>query len=529
MPRALRASALALVLLAAACDSGGSSGGGTGFALSPSTPSAKGDIASFSWGLYAEPPGLDYATAFDYPQNEILSNVCESLMRWTPQLTLEPGLAQEVRRPDPLTFVYRIRPGVRFHGGGTVTADDVVHSLNRHRDPAVGSTWVSAFEHVASIAKSGPLEVTVKLKSPDALFPQWMATSAGTVASARSLKSEGTRFGTPDGKVDCTGPFTLGRWNKGHSIEVDRFDGYWGRRARSGKVIFKIITDENARTNALLNGDTDGGYLLNPNSYAKLKGGGGLYFGRGATTVNLNVTNLKGTLGDVRVRKALSLALDRKGFVKAGLQGNGVPTSSLVTKDVWPQGVDGGTGLPSPETDIAAARRLVQDAGAVGRTVTVATSQIGPDVSLLATAVQAAGTRIGLKVDLRTVAPDAFTALFSDPKAREGIDAFPETYYLSVTDPLSMYRIFRTGQFENYQGFSDPAYDRAVDAADTEYDPVKRARLTQEVQRLESRQYLWIPVAEYPMSLFLNKRITGAPTSIAFMYYPWAADVGAAR
>ncbi|MFI6600714.1 ABC transporter substrate-binding protein [Nonomuraea sp. NPDC050536] len=503
-----------LALLLTAC--GGTAAPPTpAYTLSASTPPPKGDIDSFTWALYAEPPNLDYIYAFDYPQNMILSNVCESLMRWTPQLTMEPGLATRVTNPDQQTFVYTIRPGVRFHGGGEMTADDVVRSLRRHLDPALGSYWNKAVSNVQSVTKTGPMRVTVKLKRPDALFPQWMATSAGTVASAKS-------------PTDCTGPFKLGTWTKGQSIELDRFDGYWGRRARAGKVIFRFVPDVNARTTTMVTGEADGGYLITPDSYARLQssGKGRLYFGKSLTTVNLSVTNLKGAIGDVRVRRALMLALDRQGFLKTGLAGIGSLSAAPAPRDAW-QGAT--PGVTTPETpDLARAKQLVKEAGATGKKVVVATSPIGPDVSLLATAVQAAGTQIGLRIELKTIAPDAYTSLFSDPQARAAVDLFPNTYYLSVTDPLASYALFRTGDFENYTGYSDPAYDKLVNQALAEYDPVKRAALTARLERKAVDQALWIPVAEWPTSLFLGSRITGAPTTISYMYYPWAADVGAA-
>ncbi|WP_228555304.1 ABC transporter substrate-binding protein [Catenulispora pinisilvae] len=511
--------------------SGGSAtSGGAAYALSAATPVAKGPIDSFSWALYAEPTTLDYAQAFDYPQNMILSNICESLMRWNPDLTESPGLASSVAQPDPTTYVYTLRSGVKFHDGGTMTADDVVFSLKRQMDPATGSTWISTFDNVASITKTGALQVTVKLKKPDSQFGEAMANSAGTVVHASAVQAAGQNYGTA-GNLGCTGPYTLGTWVKGTSIELDRFPGYWGKPALAGKVVFKFITDPTALTNALLTGAADGGYLITPDSYARLKssGVGNLYFGKSLTTINLNVCNLSGTLGDVRVRKALLLALDRSGFVKAGLKGVGTVTSSIAPADSWPAGaVPPATDLAPTSQDLTQAKALIQQAGATGKTVTIATSPIGPDVSLLATAFQSAGTQIGLKVQLKTIAPDAFTALFSDPKAREGLDAFPETYYLSTTDPLAIYHIFGTGDFENYAGWSDPAYDKLIDQAEAEYDPVKRAAISARIQKIAMDQLLWIPAAEWPTSLFLDKRITGAPTSISYLYYPWAADVGSA-
>ncbi|MEV6108045.1 ABC transporter substrate-binding protein [Streptomyces sp. NPDC051940] len=505
------------------------------FALSKGTPAAKGEIDSFSWALYAEPPTLDYTVAFDYPQNTILSNVCESLMRWTPELTMEPGLAQKASNPDATTWVYDLRPGVRFHDGKVMTADDVVFSLGRQTDPDNAAAWAQVFQNVASVTKTGPLQVTVKLTKPDSQFPQYMATAAGVIASRAGVEAAGKDYGTSGG-LACTGPFKLGAWNKGQSVELDRFDGYWGKKAKSGKVVFRFMTDPSARTNALLSSDADGGYLIPTESYDRLRnsGVGKLYFGEGLSTVSVNITHMNGPLSDVRVRRALSLALDRSGFVKAGLGGAGTVTNSLTTRAAW-AGASEQTrkaaldGLPSVRPDIEKAKALIKEAGATGKTLTVATSSIGQDVSLLATAVQAAGTQIGLDIRLKTIAPNAFTALFTDPEAREGIDMFPLTYYDSITDPLDLLANFKTGAYMNFAGYSDKKYDEGVERATAVYDPDERLAIEAELQKHAAEQLLWIPVAEWPSAVFLNKRITGAPTTISYMYYPWAADVGAAR
>ncbi|MFC9292556.1 ABC transporter substrate-binding protein [Streptomyces sp. NPDC057011] len=503
--------------------------------LSASTPLARGEIDSFSWAVYAEPPTLDYTMAFDYPQNTILSNVCESLMRWTPALTTEPGLAQKASNPDPTTWIYDLRPGVRFHDGREMTADDVVFSLGRQMDPDNAAAWAQVFQNVTSVTKSGPLQVTVKLKKPDSQFPQYMATAAGVVASKSAVEAAGKDYGTTGG-LACTGPFELGTWNKGQSVELNRFDGYWGTKAKSKKAVFRVLTDPSARTNALLSGEVDGGYLIPTESYARLRdsGAGTLYFGEGLSTVNVNITNMQGALGDVRVRRALSLALDRTGFVKAGLGGAGTVTNSLTTRAAWAAAPEhtlktAFDSLPPSGQDIEQAKALIKEAGATGKSLTMATSSIGQDVSLLATAVQAAGTRIGLDIRLKTIAPNAFTALFTDPGAREGIDMFPLTYYDSITDPLDLLSNFKTGAYMNFAGHSDPEYDRLVEQAAAVYPVEQRLDIEAKLQHQASEQLLWIPVAEWPTALFLGKRITGAPTTISYMYHPWAADVGAAQ
>ncbi|WP_424217074.1 ABC transporter substrate-binding protein (plasmid) [Streptomyces sp. BI20] len=502
--------------------------------LSVTTPAARGELDSLTWALYAEPPTLDPTMAFDYPQNTVLANVCESLMTWTPRLTVEPGLARAVSHPDATTWVYDLRPGVRFHNGGEMTADDVVFSLRRQMDPANAAAWAQVFRNVASVTADGPLRVTVRLTRPDSQFPQYMATAAGVVTSRAGVEAAGEDYGTSGG-LACTGPFELTAWDKGQSLRLTRFAGYRGTPAKARTVTFRVLADPSARTNAMLSGEVDGSFLVPSESLARLRasGAGTLWYGEGLSTVNLAVTDTSGPLGDPRVRRALSLALDRDGFVRAGLGGAGTVTTAPTTRAAWAAAPAAArerafAGLPAPGRDLAEARRLVAEAGAKGGRITVATSPIGQDVSLLATAVQAAGTSIGLDVRLRTIAPNAFTALFTDPAAREGIDMFPLTYYQSITDPLDLLGNFRGGAYLNFSGHTDPAYDRLVDRAGATADPAERAGIEADLHRRAARDLLWIPVAEWPTSLFLGKRVTGAAAGISHLYRPWAADIGAA-
>ncbi|GHG26949.1 ABC transporter substrate-binding protein [Streptomyces filamentosus] len=511
--------------------------GGADFKVSPTSPAAKGPLDSFTWSLYAEPYTLDYALAYDYPPNTVLANVCEQLLRVTPDLKIEPGLAVKWKRPDARTLVYTLRPDVRFHDGTVMTADDVVASLKRQMDPATGSPWGSAFKAVDTIEKTGPLEVTIRLGKADALFHEMLAASPGTVVSAASLKEEGEDYGTPKGKLNCTGPYSLERWAQGDSITLKKNPDYWDAKLapKSGSVKFTFVEDASARANAFLSGTADGGYMVPSSSFAQLRGSGkgSLLFGPNTAAADLAVTNFKGTLGDLRVRRALSMALDRKNIVKAAAGGVGVPAKAPAARGAWSLVPEKTAALydtlPEPAYDVASAKKLIEEAGATGKKVVVATSSMAPEISVVANAVQAAGRQIGLEVELKPVSPDAYSNIFVDPAARDGLDLIITNGYDNTPDPLEFYQYLRTGDFGNYGNWSEPEYDLAFDRANTEYDPAKRTELTAELQKIALRELPVIPVYEAPYSVFLGKRITGAPTGIAQLYYPWAATIGAAQ
>ena len=538
--RALAAAGTAILLVAGLAGCGQSAVGadaGT-FELEAHTPQPVGDIDSFTWALMTEPYSLDPAYAFDYADNTVLSNVCESLLRWNSDLSVSPGLATNFEHPDPLTWVYTIRDGVKFHDGTEMTPNDVVVSLLRHLDPKVASFWYDTFKNVDTIEQTGDHEVTVRTVVPDSQFNQLMSAAPGVIQSAASTEAAGADYGNQSTGVNCTGPFSFGEWRSGESITLNRFDDYWDPelRAKAKQMTFVILNDPNARVNALQTGEIDGAWSLPSNAIDVLRASdtGSVHFGTNATVQSLVVSDMDGPLGDVRVRQALTMALDREALVRAAVQGYATPTDALTSESVWINGDPEATheafdDLPNHDYDLDAARALVKEAGAEGAKITYVTASIDSSFDVISQAVASAGNEIGLDIEIETRTPNAYTLLFSDPEALKGVDLFTTRWYLSSTDPLEMYAVLRTGEFSNYGKWSNPEFDDIVNRALQTDDAFDRSHLAAEAQRLTSEELPWIPLFDVPNSLWLGDRITGVDPSIYYMYYPWAATIGRAE
>ncbi|MEO8093988.1 MAG: ABC transporter substrate-binding protein [Pseudolysinimonas sp.] len=533
---ALIAGIAATTVVLSGCVAHDGGDGSVTWELTTQTTPPSGDIDSITWASYAEPYSLDYAYAFDYADNQVLANICESLLRLNPDYSLSPGLADSFEHPTPLTWVYHIRDGVTFHDGTPLTADDAVASMTRHIDPAVGSFWYSVYQNVASIEKTGDREVTVTTTIPDSQFNLGMGGSAGVIESAATLTKLGADYGNSTGGVNCTGPFEFENWKAGESITLKRYDNYWDKdlRARSSEFTFVFMGDATTRINALKSGEVDGSWMIPMDAVPQLRasGAGDVLFGLTTAVSDLVVSNMDGPLGDVRVRKALLMALDRKGILKAAAAGIGDVTNVLTTESVWnsasadarTKAFDGAKDYPY---DLAAAKKLVEEAGAVGQKITLVTAPIGQDFAVISQATVAAAKSIGLDATIQTVSPGVYTALFSDPSAREGVDLFYTVWYLSSPDPLEMYAVLRTGEFSNYGNWSNPDYDKIVTEAIGTDDPAARSELTAQAQLIANSELPWLPLSTAPMGVFMGNRVTGLAPSIAFLYYPWAATLGA--
>lgn len=530
--------AVATVLTACSGVAGGPTGGaGAAYRITTDTPKPTKDIDSFSWALYAEPLSLDYALAFDYPPNQVLANVCESLLRWNADLTVSPGLAEKFANPTPTTWVYTIRQGVTFHDGSPLTPADVVASLRRHLDPGVGSYWASSFANVTSILQTGAHQVTVTLKKPDSLFNQFMAVTPGTIESASTLARDGKAYGSASAGVNCTGPFSLASWKQGESLTLKRYDGYWDKAhlAKARSVRFVFLADPITRVNAWTSGEVDGGWQVPANAYAQLasSGAGTLYHGVNTAVVDEVVTSSSGVLADKRVRQALLMATDRAGLVKTGEQGVGDVATSMVSRSSW-GGVSASqldriiATLPNYHRDVTAAKALAKAAGVHGQRIVIATSPIIQSADAVTAAVAQAAKDIGLQPTIQTVTPDSYTAMFTDPAARKGVDLMLTAWYTSLADPMDFYGVLHTGQFSNYGGWSNKAFDAAAElAVATPLTDPKRPDIVARAQRIAMDELPWLPMYTVPTSVWLGKKITGVKPSINFLYYPWAASIGA--
>lgn len=259
---------------------------------------------------------------------------------------------------------------------------------------------------------------------------------------------------------------------------------------------------------------------------------GDVLYGLNTSVADLVISNLDGPLGDVRVRQALLMAIDRQGNLDAAYSGIGSVSDVFTTDAVWSDADPAAqeqafNDIQNYDFDIEAAKKLVEDAGATGEQITIATAPIGQEFAVISQATAAAAKAIGLEAKIETVTPNAYTTLFVDPSAREGIDLYYTLWYLSSPDPLEMYGVLRTDEFSNYGNWSNPEYDRLVTEAVSTMDAAERSKLTAQAQQLANGELPWLPLFEIPNVAYIGDRVTGMSPSISFMYSPWAAELGA--
>lgn len=541
--RALAAAiAVPLVVGLAACtgDRPRPSGSTSGLDLETitTTPEASGPIDHFTWNLTSgEPASLDWIYAYSDSENTTLANLCESLMLQGPDFSLEPGLAEKVEQPDDTTMVFTIRSGVTFWDGTPLTADDVVFSLSRHLDDAAGSYWgVPFYDRVASIEKSGELEVTVRFTEPDALFQRILATAAGVIGSKAYVEQAGEAYGTADGGIMCTGPFRFDEWKPGTSITMSRNPDYWDqdRAALAESATLTFVTDESTIASSLLSGDIDGTYRVPLSATEPLMNSdsGAFYLGESTDWTAVRPTEKDGPFQNAELRRALSLAYDRAALADTVYRGTASPSVTPIqpgawgyAEEVWERAFDA---LPAAEQDVEAAKRIVEEQGLGGQSITVALpAEIEAD-NKAAELLVAAGKEIGIEVETSTLPVTSFNALYFDAAARAEYDAFiVNEYGAGVADPIVSLSEFTPLSAYDYGLLDEPSITDNVARAFGELDDEARAESLVEAQAGLVEVSGLINLVNPGMRLYLSDRITGATASLAFLYYPWAAGIGA--
>ena len=504
--------------------------------LVSSLPAATKPVSSVVWATTRDVISLDPIHAAAFPEYTADSLMCESLLRQAPGGALEPGLAT-VSNPSPTTMVFTLRPGVKFWDGHPVTSADVVYSLDRQMNPRLGGFNVADFSRVASVTATSRSQVTIKLKQPDYWLEGELASIPGIVIEKSFAEKQGKNYGTPAGSIMCTGAYMFKSWTPGVGVIAVRNPHYWNPSVRPlvGQITLKGVPSIAALTAGLLTGAIQGDYSLGLSTLDQLKNSRSVtvYQGPGWATDAFTITSLKGVLGNLNVRRALSLALNRRGIINSVYAGTAQLPRWLSNPGTFGYGRSvfdkAYNSSPVLTQNIAEAKKLVQRAGATGKTITIGTSSQLLSIAALTGAYQAAAQAIGLKVVLRSVPAQDYIDFFVDPKFRAGVDGLPGVDYGDYADPAALLnQVVLPGGLQNLDNFSDPAITAALEQARSTANLDQRAALVAKAEELAAQQLPWIPDVELDNVLVLSKGLTGAVSSTAYLFSPWADGLGGA-
>ena len=273
-----------------------------------------------------EPPGLDpTAGAASAIAEIVLYNIFETLTKINSDGTVSPLLAESWEvSPDLTTYTFKLRKGVKFQNGEPFNANAVKFSFERAAAEKSTNKDKRTFSSMDRVAANDEHTVVVLNKSLDPDFLFLMGQATAIIVEPKTADSNATK---PVG----TGPFQLTAWNKGSSITLSKWDAYRSAaNIKMKKVTFRFISDPAAQVAALLAGDVDAFPRVTPRSVAQFKTNPKFQVvvsGSRAKTI-LAINNKKKPLDDVRVRRAIAAAIDRKAVIDGAGDGYGVPIGS---------------------------------------------------------------------------------------------------------------------------------------------------------------------------------------------------------
>jgi peptide/nickel transport system substrate-binding protein len=311
-----------------------------------------------------------------FPNNNIAEHIFDKLVQMDPDSHMIPGLAVSWKPVDETTWEYKLRKGVKFHDGSELTAEDVVFSLDRVPNvPNSPGPFTAYTKAIVSKQIVDPYTIRFKYAAPYPLSPNDLSTiyivskKAATGASTEDFNSGKAAVGS--------GRYKFVRYANGDRVELVRNDGYWGDKSPWQKVTFKIIKNEAARVAALLSGDVDAIEQPPTADLARIKADPKftvtskishrvIYFNFDhLQRVSPFITGKDGKpldknpLTDVRVRRAISKAINREAIAQRVMEGQAIPSGQLVSDKLF------GTvpNLKAEAYDPEGAKKLLAEAG----------------------------------------------------------------------------------------------------------------------------------------------------------------------
>jgi len=486
----------------------------------------------------SEPSSLDPHKVESDVEFNIISDLFEGLVSVSPQGDIQPRLAEKWENKDNTVWTFHLRPGIAWSDGTAITAEDIVWSWQRLVDPKTASPYASypGNMHIvngADIAqgKKAPdtlgvkavndttLEVT--LTQPNAAFLAMLAHPSLVPVDKVLIGRFGDKWTKPEHFVS-SGAYKLSQWVVNERIVAERNPRYWdNEHTVINKVTYLPVTSEASDVNRYKAGEIDIVYTVPINQFAQLKKtlGSELDVSPQLATYYYEFNTTRPPFNDVRVRKALNMALD-KDIIAEKVLGQGQRPAWLISQpDI------GGVKLQNPDyaswpmdKRIAEAKKLLAEAGFNGDhplsfNLLYNTSESHQRIAIAASSMW----KKNLGVEAKLQNQEWKTML--DTMHTHNFDAVRYAWIADYDDAATFLNNFRTGDSENTSQYSNPDYDKAlVDAAKAK-TPEERGKFYQQAEDLLGRDVPAIPVYHYVRTHLVKPWVGGfTPDKLGYYY-----------
>ncbi len=477
-------------------------------------------------GLSAEPSSIDPHYHNLSPNNMLSRHVFEPLVGQDQKQALVPALAESWKAVDDNTWEFKLRRNVKFFDGSDFTADDVLATFKRVPNVPRSPSSFASFISGQTIEKVDSHTIRIKTAAPAPLVPTNLSTF-GIVSKvcAETMSTEDFNALKCQGG---TGPFKYSEFRPGDRVVMERNPTHWGTKPAWEKASFRFLTAAPTRVAAILAGDIDVIEGVPPSDMARLKSNANLevvselsnrviyfhldHFRETSPFITAkDGSPIKNPLRDLRVRQALSMAINRPAIVERIMEGAAVPAEQVLPSSFY------GTSKKLKPTafDLAGARKLLADAGYPNG---FKMKMHGPngrytnDTKIIE-AVAQMFTRLGIDTDLETIPPANFFT-----RASTGANGDPEFSFILVgwgagTGETSGSLLALLGTADRAKGsgaanrgrYSNKALDDKIAEALRTVDETKRAVLLAEASEIGMNDLGIIP-SHYQTNVWASKK-----------------------
>jgi 4-phytase/acid phosphatase/peptide/nickel transport system substrate-binding protein len=453
-----------------------------------------------------DPGTMDpHALASTY-NNRVLSQVYEPLVGRDIDFKVEPRLALSWTPLDGgKGWRFKLRPNVKFHDGTPFNAQAVAWNYARQKDPKNNCRCAFYVANILSVEAKDDLTVVFALKDPAVTFPDQLTRPSqnSSMHSPSAIQAKGDDYNrNPVG----TGPFVLKSWTAGDRMVVERNPDYWDKgKPYLDRVVLRPLPDSQSRFASLKSGETDVVWAdeFEADNIQRAQKDPTLqvlkYAGSGATVTAIN-TKVP-PLDDVRVRRALVMALDRKKISQALTNGLARPASNPYGDGSWVQCKDDGA-LPEDAKQAAA---LIKEYGKPVQFKSLYTAT--PRGRAFAQVYQQLWKAVGAEMEIEQVdqaqfPPRAFQRKFDVIGWR--IVDFPEP-------DVQMYANFHSGSPVNLANYTNPELDKLLEDARVTPDEPKRIELYCAASRIINQNATWFWTFQNTYYAMAKAKVKGVP------------------
>ena len=467
-------------------------------------------------------------------------HVFDALTRIDENARIIPGLATSWRTIDPLTWEFKLRKGVKFHDGTELTADDVAYSLVRPLSIAGSPGGFAVYvRRIVSKQIIDPYTIRLKTATPYGAMAQDM-NSIMIVSKKAALNATSADFDGGRAMVG-SGPYKFVRWARGDRVELARFEDYWDKRPAWDKVTFRMMSNDPARTAALIAGDIDVIENVPTSDILRLRANANLHIEQMVSWRTLFfhldqyrtqpplVTDLDGKplaknpFMDVRVRRAMSMSINRKALVERAMENMAVPASNVVAPQIFGNNPD----VKIETYDPDGAKKLLAEAGypnGFAMTVSAPSDRYVND-DQVAQAVAQMLSRIGIRCKVEAMPFNVYVS-----KARDQQFSFAMLGWGSYAADLALRALLMTPNADmgngawNWGRYSNKKLDALVERALDTVDDKKREALAREAAAIAAADVAVIPLHHQIVTWAMKKTIgfhaRTDERSLAQYFYP---------